>query len=111
MSVSSVNPPVQSGAEYSGIPNRNNAQQNPAPKSSEKDSSSGSATSYSIGYDRVSKDVYDKYDTDGDGRINKKEMDAYKTEKSGAKSESEKAPDAGNSVLLNNLGNNVDIIA
>ncbi|MCD8552373.1 EF-hand domain-containing protein [Seleniivibrio sp.] len=108
MSVSSVNPSVQSGAEYNGIKNRNNAQENPAPKSSEKDSSSGSATSYSIGYDRVSKDVYDRYDTDGDGRINKKELDEYKAEKSGVKSVN---ANSGNYAPLTNLGNNVDIIA
>ncbi|WP_303851630.1 hypothetical protein [Seleniivibrio woodruffii] len=99
MSVSGVNP-----SSYSGIPhaggNGNNG-------SGEK-----SATTYSIAYDRVSKDVYDKYDKDGDGRINAKEENDYKAEKSGGKSEDEKvseSADAESNALMSNLGNNIDI--
>lgn len=104
MNVSGVNPSSYLGSPHAG---------------GNEDKESGiKTTTYSIAYNRVSKDVYDKYDKDGDGRINKKEENEYKAEKSGAKTESEKASENKNvsatseiSALLSGIGNNIDIFA
>jgi len=107
MSVSGVSPSSYSGIQYSNIDRTENSKPEIEP-----------AKMYKIGYDRVSKDTYDKYDTDRNNEISKEEEIKYKSEKSGEKSEDERvsadaasavAASSGTSALMSNLGNNIDI--
>lgn len=117
MSIAAVNPASYSDMAYSGVSIKGGSDtpSEPSSKAAGSGNDTGSFTSYSIGYDRVSKEVYDKYDTDGDGKISKKELDAYQAEKSGAASEtdesSETAAQSANSSFSGVLGTNIDIFA
>lgn len=109
MSVSGVNPSSYSGIQYLNIDRTENSKPEIEP-----------AKMYKIGYDRVSKDTYDKYDTDRNNEISKEEEIKYKSEKSGEKSKDERVSESadaasavaaptGTSALMSNLGNNIDI--
>jgi hypothetical protein len=107
MSVSGVNPSSYSGAPYLNINRTENSKPEIEP-----------AKMYKIGYDRVSKDIYDKYDTDRNNEISKEEETKYKSEKSTQKSDSdkdvektEKEPESKKTSLLSNLGNTIDLFA
>ncbi len=103
MSVSGVNQSSYSGISYPELKGKENSKPDVEP-----------VKLYKISYDRVSKDVYDKYDIDGNNKISKEEEIKYKAEKSTENTETEKAPqpaDAGKNTLMSNLGSNIDIFA
>jgi len=121
MSVSGVNSPSQSDPSYSirGMDSGDD-------KSGRKAKDSVPVTTYSIGYDRVSKQVYDRYDSNGDGRINNKEIETYQADKSGAGKKADDSSEtsgqsaaspanmnaASASAYANSqLGNNIDLLA
>ncbi|MGE4318473.1 MAG: hypothetical protein AB7E96_06150 [Deferribacterales bacterium] len=94
------------------------AESNPSDKSAPeaKPNKEKENTAYTIAGDRVSKATYDRYDTNGDGKVNSDEIEAYKADKSGVKTD-ESAESAEETAMYagqntqETIGANIDIYA